>query len=377
MATLILVFPINRSTSLNSFSRRGTLKLALLCIVTCGLYSCKDNSTGPTVTSQPRTYYMGFSGIPPKGDLALAIASIDMWSLRADAAIMSYELPWSALLDGIPADTEVVKVELPLANYYRAKGHKLWLYLDPANGLNRGGESDSLVARGRSITEPAIQQMFRRYAVVADSILHPDHLGLALETNLIRGASPAALYAAIRKVVNDAAADVRAQDVSVKLSVSVQVDYAWGVFGGTGYAGIDTDLVHFPFVQELGLSSYPYLAGFVEPDSVPLNYYSRLIQGHAMPVMVTEGGWTSASLGSIVSSPDKQRRYIARQGQLLDSVKAIAVFQLTFTDLDLSSFVLPPGSILPLFAHLGFVDINLSPKPALGAWDQNFSRRRP
>ncbi|HYQ87087.1 MAG TPA: hypothetical protein VES59_07595 [Bacteroidota bacterium] len=169
---------------------------------------------------------MGFSGIPPRADLNVAIASINLWSQRADAAIMSYELPWDSLLAGVPAETIAVRELLLLANYYRAKGHQLWVYIDPANGLNRAGESDGLVRHGRSITEPAIQQIFRRYVVV------------------------------------------------------------------------------------------------------------------------------------------------------VDSVRAVAVFQLTFTDLDLSASPPPPGSILPLFAHLGLVDVNLTPKPALGAWDAAFYRPR-
>ncbi len=315
---------------------------------------------------------MGFSGFPPRFDFQLAVAAIQMWSLRADAAIISGEPPWDSLLAGVTPETLIVRDQAGLAQYYRSRGFTLWVYLDPSNGLNRAGESDGLLRHGRSITDPAIQQLYRRYAVVTDSLLRPEHMGLALETNLIRGAAPPALYAAIRQVANDAASDVRARDATVRLSVSVQVDYAWGRFGG-GYQGVSADFTDFPFLQELGLSSYPYLAGFTEPEDIPGDYYTRLVQGHAVPVMITEGGWTSASLDSIVSSPDKQRRYIVRQGKLLDAVQAIAVFQLTFTDIDLSALALPPGSILPLFAHLGLVDVNLNSKPALGAWDSLFA----
>ncbi|MDH3199192.1 MAG: hypothetical protein OEO21_13230, partial [Candidatus Krumholzibacteria bacterium] len=60
------------------------------------------------------------------------------------------------------------------------------------------------------------------------------------------------------------------------------------------------------------------------------------------------------------------------QAALLDAAQAIAVFQLTFTDLHPSIF--QPGSILPLFATLGLVDTALAPKPALGAWDGVFAR---
>jgi hypothetical protein len=347
----------------------GAVVLALA-ISGCGgkVAAPKPGTPAPTT----RTYRMGFSGIPPRDDLALAIAAIDLWSQRADAAILSYELPWDSLLAGVPPESLIARDQLGLTNYFRFKGHRIWLYLDPANGLDRAGESDALEAAGRSIVEPAIQQLFRRYAVVADSMLQPEHMGLALETNLIRGLAPAPLYAAIRQVANDAAADVRARDAAVKLSVSVQVDYAWGRFGGP-YQGVEADFADFPFIEELGFSSYPYLANFTHPDSIPVDYYARLLNGRTIPTMVTEGGWTSASLDTLViSSPALQQRYIERQIALLDRVRAIAVFQLTFTDLD--PIIFPPGSILPLFAHCGLVDVNLVPKPALGAWDAAYGR---
>jgi hypothetical protein len=347
------------------------LSLAVACAV---VLACGDDDDSPAPEAT-RTYRMGFSGIPPRNDFDLAIRAIDLWSLRADAAIMSLEIPWGPLLAGIPAETVVVRVEQPLADYYRSKGHELWIYLDPANGLNRAGESDMLVALGRSITEPEIQAVFRRFAVVIDSLIRPPHLGLGLETNLIRGIAPPAIYAAVRQVANDAAADVRAIDSDVKLGFSVQVDYAWGLAAGP-YQGIATDLADFPFVEELGLSSYPYLAGFAAPESLPDDYYSRLVAGRDLPVAAVEGGWTSETVSGIVSSPAIQRRWIVRQSELLAAANAIALFQLTFTDLDLASFPVPPGSVLPLFAHLGLVTVDLAPKPALGAWDSVFVRRR-
>ena len=71
-----------------------------------------------------------------------------------------------------------------------------------------------------------------------------------------------------------------------------------------------------------------------------------------------------------------QARYIRRQAYLLRSVNAIGVFQLTFTDLDVSAIPQPPGSILPIFATLGMVDTHLRPKPVLAVWDSVFAIRR-
>jgi len=92
--------------------------------------------------------------------------------------------------------------------------------------------------------------------------------------------------------------------------------------------------------------------------------------------MVVEGGWTSASVPGLQSSLEVQARYVRRQAELLDAADVTAVFQLTFTDLDVSAYPQPPGSILPLFAALGMVDTQLRPKPALAAWDSVFARPR-
>ena len=131
----------------------------------------------------------------------------------------------------------------------------------------------------------------------------------------------------------------------------------------------------FPFVNVLGLSSYPYLGGFTEPEQIPLDYYARVRGARALPVMVVEGGWPSASVrGMFSSSPEMQARYVARQSKLLEQAQVLAVFQLSFTDLDLRTFPKPVPAILPLFATLGLVDANLRPKPALATWDKIFAR---
>jgi hypothetical protein len=109
---------------------------------------------------------------------------------------------------------------------------------------------------------------------------------------------------------------------------------------------------------------------------VPLDYYQRIRGTTGLPVMVVEGGWTSASVSTVVSTPAKQAAYFRRQAALLDAAEALFVFQLTFTDLDLSSFPPPLPANLSFFAYLGLVDANLAPKPALGVWDSLFALPR-
>ena len=110
------------------------------------------------------------------------------------------------------------------------------------------------------------------------------------------------------------------------------------------------------------------------PDSIPLNYYSRLTETAPLPPVVLEGGWSSVPVGNVAFTPEMQAEYLHRQAAILDVARAAALFQITFTDLDVSGFPVPPGTSLGPFAHIGLVDSALAPKPALAAWDSVFAR---
>jgi hypothetical protein len=317
---------------------------------------------------------MGFAANPPQPTNESALATINAWSTHADAAIMHVSVPYKALLSGTTASTYVNAVDLPLANLYRGKGFPLTITVDVTDGLNRAAEAPDLVALKRSITEPAVQLVYRQYVRELVSAIRPEYLGLAAETNLIRLQIAPAVYAAMVQMTNAAAADVRGLGgKQPRLYVSIQADVAWGP-PPAAYQGAESDFRDFPFSEVLAISSYPYFV-YSDPDQIPLDYYARITNGRAIPIMVVEGGWTSAAVGSIQSSPAKQAAYVRRHEKLLDSAKAIAVFQLNYTDIDLTAYQpLPAGSTLPLFASIGFVNALLASKPALATHDSIFAR---
>ena len=352
---------------------RATLLLLVASLPACG----KDGGTTPTPGASPRTYLMGFSAFPPRfGDTALIIRTIDTWATRADAALMFYSPPWPQLLAGQDAEALVRANELGLANYFRGKNLRIVAAIDATDGLDRASDAPELRALGRSLAEPAVRDAYVRYVGAFTTLIRPEYLSVAQETNLVRAIAPPALYAGLVDAANRAAAEARRAVPATHVFSTVQVEVAWGRPNGA-FVGVARDRADFPFAEALGLSSYPYLGGFVEPEDVPLEYYTRLHEGVTpLPVMVIEGGWTSGSVGGIVSSTDKQRRYIERQARILDAARATAWFQINFTDLDISGIPVPPGSVLPLFAALGMVDVNLAPKPALAVWDEAFRRPR-
>jgi hypothetical protein len=318
---------------------------------------------------------MGFFPTPPRPDTTIALQGIDRFSERAELLWVQQELPWTDLLAGMTPEAILDRDSVPLVNYCRAKGLRLGFMAELNDGLSRAEEAPQLRALGRSIAEASVQQVYRQYVLAVAAKLQPDVIGVAAETNLVRAAAAPALYAALVKAANDCAIDLRMANVSAPIFVTVQAETAWGVLGSSlPYAGVDVDFADFPFTQMLGISSYPYF-GYAQPEDIPGNYYSRLLNGRSLPVLVTEGGWTSAGVGSIHSSPDAQARYLRKQGDLLDSVSAEGVVQTLFADIDLSSIPPPVPPTLPAFAAIGLTSSDFAAKPALAIWDGFFARR--
>jgi hypothetical protein len=341
------------------------------------LPACGGGGGGSAVTTPPpasRTWRMGFAPGAPRYDPNLVIQGIDLWSQRSELAILHQELPWTDLLAGMTPDAILDRDFVALVNYLRGKGLTLFYMADLTDGLSRGEEAPQLRAAGASITDPAVRALYRDYVLAVVRRLQPAYIGLGAETNLIRALAPSSLYDAVVTASNDTAQALRTAGATARQFISVQVETAWGqLVGGGSYVGIDRDFADFPTIDALGLSSYPYFA-YARPEDLPIEYYSRLLTGKSLPSFVAEGGWTSASVGSVVSSTDLQARYVTRHADLLDHVGAIALLQLVFADLDVAALPPPVPANLPLFAQLGLVDTQFTAKPALANWDRLHGR---
>ena len=344
--------------------RAGVLFLAAVALAACG------GTASPPDGAGERAYRMGFSPFGPRVTTEDILATVDLWTERADAGIIHMDVPWAALLDGADAADVATEHWLPMVGLYRDHGLVVVITVDATNGLARDREAEALVARGRSITEPEVQGLYRAWVAAVVEVLRPDHLGLVAETNLVRLAAPSALYDALPVMAAAAAADVRAMADPPSLYVSVQVETAWGRLSGANtYEGIADDLADFPFVDLVGLSSYPYLGAFEEPADLPDDYYARIADQAGLPVLVVEGGWPSESAEGFDATPAEQADWFRRQAELLDEADALAVFQLTFTDIDLDEWPEPVPEILHVFARLGLMTEDYAPKPALAVWD--------
>jgi hypothetical protein len=344
--------------------KRGALFLSVVLLPAVGL-------------SQPdetRPYRMGFSlDSPPLPRQEKYFERFEIWSRRADGNITHSDVPWTRLLRGEPPAKIVREGLLPPLQLMRARGLALFLTLEPLNGLDRSAESPELVVAGRSLVEPEVQRLYRDYAIAVAQVIQPDALGLAAEVNMFRRLGPAPVYQALVRMVHDTITDLRSAYRGLPLYVSVQVETAWGkdIPGGGSYLGVREMRADFPTLDLLGLSTYPLL-GFEEPESIPEDYLSRLLDEAGLAGLVSESGWPS-SFDFKRTSPEAQAAWIRKLSRLADRARVVFVGQLLFSDFD--AFIpIPQGGVLEFFAYQGLVDRDFNPKPALAEWDGIFNR---
>ncbi len=177
--------------------------LFLVLVISLFVLSCDDDKP------YQRSYRMGFQNSAPRIDnLDLFIQSLNLWTQRSDAAIISTEVPWEELLSGVDPVQYAINNYQGLVEFYRSKNLELWIYIDPQNGLDRTSDAIELQEAGKSIADADAQLLYRRFTVVMDSLFQPEHLGLALETNLIRDAASPAIYNGVKQAANAAFTDV-------------------------------------------------------------------------------------------------------------------------------------------------------------------------
>ncbi|MBL7876280.1 MAG: hypothetical protein JNL53_11490, partial [Cyclobacteriaceae bacterium] len=97
------------------------ISTASFLIMLFALISCKEEEV------VVRTYRMGFQNSAPRFDNPnLFFQSLNLWTQRADAAMITTEVPWEELLAGTSVNDYIIAHYKDLVNFYRGKNFKLW-----------------------------------------------------------------------------------------------------------------------------------------------------------------------------------------------------------------------------------------------------------
>ena len=353
-------------------------RLLPLVVLALAVAACGDDGTGPDGPSDdpdapaPRTYAMGWAPSAPRPEEALFLDVIDSLSRVSEATIIQQEVPWGPLLAGASMDS-LVQDRKGLADFLRARGLEIVFLVDPLQGLDRTREARGLEEAGRSILEPEIRAMHEAWALAVAEAIRPEWMGLASEINTLAARGDPGLYAELRDMINDLAPRIRSASPGSRVFVSVQADEANGAL-------VDPIVDHFALIDDfdidaLGLSSYPVFA-FDAPEDVPPDYLDPFAEATDLPLLMVEGGWSSADVPLASGTTAEQAAYFRRYEELLDRVEARLWVGLTFTDLDVEALDLPPERARGLsnFARMGILDVSLERKPAYAEWERIFQR---
>jgi len=151
----------------------------------------------------------------PRPDFSLYLQSLSLWTAHSDATIISTEVPWDSLLNGENPVTYVMGNYAGLVNYCRSANLKLWVYIDPANGLNRQSDSYALVLRGKSIAQADMPRIFEPFFRGARPMGDGTGLGLSIVERICK-----------RLKATVTVENIGQQDAPVGLRVTVQVPLA-------------------------------------------------------------------------------------------------------------------------------------------------------
>src|SRR6185503_13842099 len=121
--------------------------VALLATFLCAVLSgCGKDDAVVKPAPNYRTYFMGFSSFPPKLSIASILETIDAFAPHSDYGMILAEPPWDSLLAGRPPDSLIRANQVGLAAYFRSKGLRVLVSIDPTNGLDRASDAAPLVA---------------------------------------------------------------------------------------------------------------------------------------------------------------------------------------------------------------------------------------
>lgn len=341
-----------------------------------GAFNPKPKIQKPLTTITPstkttRSYYMGFSMLlPPTSQPATTFPKkLEILTKNSDALVEHPDVPWKALLEGQSPDELAQKLLGSVVAQARAKNLKVFVLIEPLDGVNREQEAVELRQLKRSLTETEVQAAFRNFAKAVVKTVRPDYLGLAAEVNLFRMLGSETVYQALVKMVNDTAQEIKRDQPSLSLYVSANLEAAWGVTTKEKqYQGFDYVFQDFLFMDGLGITTYP-LPLYDFPDEVPADYLSRPLANRKLPVIIDESGWPS-KFNKKVTSSEIQAQWIRKLGLLADSVNTRLLAQLLLMDVE-PAF---SNQDVEVFTTQGLYTYDFQAKPALAEWQTVFKR---
>lgn len=220
-----------------------------------------------------------------------------------------------------------------------------------------------------SFSDPLLRRAFIADAVQRAALYRPPLMCLAMEINAYYEQRPDDFEHFVT-LFAEARAALRRVKPDTLVFVSFQYEQLLGRFGGQG--GLPAHEPHWellarfePHADAIGISSYPLEQfsppRYGDPAALPDDYYRRITEHTALPIVFAELGWPSdARFGG---SPQRQAAFIQRLPELLAGMPVLLVNW---------NFLHDAQGYGEVFESMGLIDRNGREKPALHAWKRTW-----
>lgn len=367
-----------------------------LCALTIAGLACGGQQRAPTLTPMQPTGEVsnsreaelesqgtafGFFPSPPDTGTESVLRHFKALGEHADFILIQPNVPWEDFVDDIEGESksrEDIRNQVILAEMNSLD----WIFvIDPLNGLNRREFSGLPAGWDGTFSNPDIRQAFTNFTLWCLREFKPHYLGLASEINTYMDAYPEDIehYLSLYREVYT---QIKDESPETQVFVTFQWDDLNNMFAqaAEGRERFDTNWEQVesfePQLDIWAMSSYPYFVFNGEP--IPEDYYSPLVERTEKPLAISEGGFSSRSFGSIVSSEEAQVDYLKAIDDQLGERLDFWVY-LILSDLDMNSLedaMRANGmseqdvDTLRMFATIGLCESDGAPKPALEVWER-------
>lgn len=336
-----------------------------------------DNS----IFDSSRTAY-GFFPVAPEATTDSILQLYKDLSLHADFVLLQQNTAWEDFASNVDGESQT-RTDITNQTVLARQNNLATIFvLDALNGLNRREFIGLPAGWDAAFSNPNVRTAYKNYALWVVRSFHPRYLGLASEINTYMDAHPEDTPNFI-SLYNEIYALVKAEAPETQVFVTFQWDDLNNMFpqpeeGNRQRLSPNWEQIEAfePNLDVWAISTYPYFV-FPSAADIPSDYYSPLLSRTSKPIAVAEGGFSSQAVEFAQGTPEGQVTYL---NAIHDQLGSRIVFwvNLTLNDFNMDSYAefarskgQDPNDFASLeyFSHVGFINPDRSPKPALAVWD--------
>jgi len=362
--------------------------ILFFCILLLSSLACKGGT--PSIPPTPehsifdsgKTAY-GFFPSPPEVSLDSVFQLFKDMHQHGDFVLIQQSTAWEDFVNGTDSESQTRTDLINQVKLASQNDLETIFVIDALNGLNRRDFIGLPAGWDASFSNPNVRTAYLNYALWVVRNFHPRYLGLASEINTYMDAHPDDAPNFI-SLYNEIYALVKAEAPQTQIFVTFQWDDLNNMFpqpeeGNRQKFDTNWEQVEAfePNLDIWAISTYPYFV-FNNGTQIAADYYTPLLARTDKPVAIAESGFSSQAVGFAQGSPEDQVAYLNTVHNQLGS-RLVFWVNLLLTDFNLDSYseyMLKNGqstddvSSLGNFAHVGLLNFDRSPKPALEAWDE-------